>query len=120
MWHHMAQTFWHSSSHVLGEALEAVFGADLTIGPAIDDGFYYDCFLGDRTLGDSDKDAINKKISEVHRGVRPHDEMAGLICRLGDARHTGTVQLQLEHQVISKQPLPASGCNYLHSFVKTA
>ena len=81
MWHHMAQTFWHSSSHVLGEALEAVFGADLTIGPAIDDGFYYDCFLGDRTLGDSDKDAINKKISEVHRGVgltmRWQDSSAG-------------------------------------------
>ena len=66
----LAQTFWHSSSHVLGEALEAVFGADLTIGPAIDDGFYYDCFLGDRTLGDSDKDAINKKISEVRRGTK--------------------------------------------------
>ncbi len=69
IWHHPAQTFWHSSSHVLGEALEAVFGADLTIGPAIDDGFYYDCFLGDRTLGDADKDAINKKISEVRHGV---------------------------------------------------
>ena len=59
------QTFWHSSSHVLGEALEAVFGADLTIGPAIDDGFYYDCFLGERTLADADKDSINKKISEA-------------------------------------------------------
>ena len=61
----LPQTFWHSSSHVLGEALEAVFGADLTIGPAIEDGFYYDCFLGDRTLGDGDKDAINKKIAQV-------------------------------------------------------
>ena len=61
----MVQTFWHSSSHVLGEALEAVFGADLTIGPAIDDGFYYDCYLGERTLGESDKEKINKKISEV-------------------------------------------------------
>ena len=86
-WQPLAQTFWHSSSHVLGEALEAVFGADLTIGPAIDDGFYYDCFLGDRTLGDTDKDAINKKISEVCNGIGLTKGMSGHICRLGDARH---------------------------------
>ncbi len=68
---------------MLGEALEAVFGADLTIGPAIDDGFYYDCFLGDRTLGDSDKDALNKKISEVYHGISLalswQDTFAGLM-----------------------------------------
>lgn len=49
------QVFWHSSSHVLGQALELEFGADLTIGPAIEEGFYYDCYLGDRTLSDADK-----------------------------------------------------------------
>lgn len=39
------QTFWHSSSHVLGQVLELTFGCDLTIGPALEEGFYYDCFL---------------------------------------------------------------------------
>jgi len=42
------QAFWHSSAHVLGQALELEFGADLTIGPALEEGFYYDCFLGDK------------------------------------------------------------------------
>ena len=60
------QTFWHSSSHILGEALESQFGVDLTIGPAIEEGFYYDCFLDDgRTLGEADKPTIEKRIQEV-------------------------------------------------------
>ncbi len=59
------QTFWHSSSHVLGEALEAEFGAELTIGPALEEGFYYDCYLGDRVLGDADKPRLQKRIEKV-------------------------------------------------------
>jgi len=55
-------TYWHSSSHVLGEALELEYGADLTIGPALEEGFYYDCFLGERNLGDADKPALKKRM----------------------------------------------------------
>ena len=40
-------TFWHSSAHVLGEALEHLYGARLTIGPPLAGGFYYDSFMGD-------------------------------------------------------------------------
>uniref|UniRef100_A0A0G4I6R3 threonine--tRNA ligase n=1 Tax=Chromera velia CCMP2878 TaxID=1169474 RepID=A0A0G4I6R3_9ALVE len=42
--------FWHSSAHVLGQALEREFGAHLTIGPALTSGFYYDSYLGDTAL----------------------------------------------------------------------
>ena len=56
------QTYWHSSAHVLGQALELEYGVDLTIGPAIEEGFYYDCFMGDKTLGESDKDKIKKRM----------------------------------------------------------
>ena len=60
------QTFWHSSAHVLGEALEACFGVRLTIGPALEEGFYYDCYLGEeRTLGDAEKPILEKKIEQV-------------------------------------------------------
>jgi threonyl-tRNA synthetase len=38
--------FWHSSAHVLGEALEHAFGVKLTIGPPLAGGFYYDSFMG--------------------------------------------------------------------------
>ena len=59
------QTFWHSSAHVLGEALEGCFGAQLTIGPALEEGFYYDCYLGDRTLTDADKDMLQQRVEQV-------------------------------------------------------
>ena len=42
--------FWHSSAHVLGQALEATIGAKITIGPPLQDRFYYDSYLGEGTL----------------------------------------------------------------------
>jgi threonyl-tRNA synthetase len=38
--------FWHSSAHVMGEALEHLFGCKLTIGPPLAGGFYYDSYMG--------------------------------------------------------------------------
>jgi threonyl-tRNA synthetase len=38
--------FWHSSAHVMGEALERLFGSRLTIGPPLAGGFYYDSYMG--------------------------------------------------------------------------
>jgi threonyl-tRNA synthetase len=61
----MLQTFWHSSAHIFGEALESCFGAKLTIGPALEEGFYYDCYLGDRTLTEADRPKLEKRIQEV-------------------------------------------------------
>ncbi|MCB0639548.1 MAG: TGS domain-containing protein, partial [Lewinella sp.] len=44
-------TFWHSSAHLMAEALEALYpGVKFGIGPAIDSGFYYDVDTGDRVL----------------------------------------------------------------------
>ena len=44
-------SFWHSSAHIMAEALEALYpGVKLGIGPAIENGFYYDVDLGDKTL----------------------------------------------------------------------
>lgn len=37
--------FWHSSAHILGEAIERIYGGYLCYGPPIDNGFYYDTFL---------------------------------------------------------------------------
>ena len=62
------KVFWHSSSHLMAEALEALFpGVKFGIGPAIENGFYYDVDMGDRTLTDADFKAIENKMLELAR-----------------------------------------------------
>jgi threonyl-tRNA synthetase len=59
-------TFWHSSAHLMAEALEAVFpGVKLGIGPAIEKGFYYDVDLGDRQISDEDLRKLEVKMAEL-------------------------------------------------------
>ncbi len=58
--------FWHSSAHLMAEALEALYpGIKFGIGPAIENGFYYDVDLGERVLTDKDLPAIEKKMQEL-------------------------------------------------------
>jgi threonyl-tRNA synthetase len=59
-------TFWHSSAHLLAEALEVLYpGVKFGIGPAIESGFYYDVDLGEQTLGEHDLAAIESKMKEL-------------------------------------------------------
>lgn len=63
------KAFWHSSSHVLAQALEELYpGVKLSIGPAIDNGFYYDVDLGDQIISDKDFEIIEKKMLDIARG----------------------------------------------------
>ncbi|MGE0589899.1 MAG: threonine--tRNA ligase [Cyclobacteriaceae bacterium] len=60
--------FWHSSAHLLAEALEALYpGVKFGIGPPIENGFYYDVDLGDRSFGEDDLVAVEKKMIELAR-----------------------------------------------------
>jgi threonyl-tRNA synthetase len=61
--------FWHSSAHLMAEALESLYpGVKLGIGPSIENGFYYDIDLGDgRSISDSDLPAIESKMIELAR-----------------------------------------------------
>jgi threonyl-tRNA synthetase len=59
-------TMWHSSAHLMAEALEALYpGVKLGIGPAIENGFYYDIDLGGRTISEEDLRVIEKKMVEL-------------------------------------------------------
>ena len=59
-------SFWHSSAHLLAEALEALYpGVKFGIGPPIENGFYYDVDLGDKILGDEGVAALEKKMLEL-------------------------------------------------------
>jgi len=59
-------TFWHSSAHLMAEAIQAAFPqAKFWVGPAIDKGFYYDIDLGDSKISDDDLLSLEKKMSEL-------------------------------------------------------
>ncbi len=61
-------TFWHSSAHLLAEALEELYpGVKFGIGPPIDNGFYYDVDLGDQAISSDDFEKIEKKMTELAR-----------------------------------------------------
>ncbi len=63
------KAFWHSSAHVLAQAILTFYPkAKLTIGPAIDNGFYYDIDLGNDIISEKDFPAIEKKFLELARG----------------------------------------------------
>lgn len=63
------KAFWHSTSHVLAQALEELYpGVKLTIGPAIENGFYYDVDFGEQSISEKDFPAIEKKALEIARG----------------------------------------------------
>ena len=62
------RVFWHSSSHLMAEALEDIFpGVKFGIGPAIENGFYYDVGLGGRQITDADFAKVEKRMLELAR-----------------------------------------------------
>ena len=61
-------TFWHSSAHLMAEALEALYpGVKLGIGPSIETGFYYDVDFGDHKLDGDELEKIENKMLELAR-----------------------------------------------------
>lgn len=61
--------FWHSTSHIVAQALEELYpGVKLTIGPAIDNGFYYDVDLPEGSISEKDFQKIEQKAIEIARG----------------------------------------------------
>ena len=62
------QVFWHSSSHLMAEALQQLYpGVKFGIGPAIESGFYYDIDLGGKTLAESELKKIEDRMIELAR-----------------------------------------------------
>jgi len=60
------QAFWHSTSHVMAQALEELYpGIKLTIGPAVENGFYYDIDFGEHKFGDTDFKKVEDRILAI-------------------------------------------------------
>jgi len=63
------KAFWHSSAHLLAQAIQKLYsGVKLTIGPAIENGFYYDIDFGDHKVSENDFPKIEKLFIELARG----------------------------------------------------
>lgn len=63
------KAFWHSSAHLMAQAVTSFYpNVKLTIGPAIDNGFYYDLDLGEDVISDKDFPAIEQRMLEMARG----------------------------------------------------
>jgi threonyl-tRNA synthetase len=85
-------TFWHSSAHLMAEALEATFeNVKFGIGPAIENGFYYDIDLGDRTISEEDLKKVEDKMKELakqsnayQRKEVPKEEAVGYFSEKND------------------------------------
>lgn len=71
------RTFWHSSAHLMAEALESLFpGVKFGIGPAIEGGFYYDVDLNGRKLSPEDLERIEEKMRELAKRDVPYERKA--------------------------------------------
>jgi len=70
-------TFWHSSAHLMAEALEALYpGVKLGNGPAIETGFYYDVDFGDREFSSDNFKEIEDKMLELARNKADYERKA--------------------------------------------
>ena len=86
------RAYWHSSAHLMAEAIESLFpGAKFGIGPAIDIGFYYDLDLGDHSITQDDLARIEARMVELAQRDSPYrrdeqgwDQAVAYFTRKGD------------------------------------
>lgn len=65
--------FWHSSAHLMAEAVEQKFpGVKFWVGPPVENGFYYDMDLGDRKMNEEDLDELEKLMNQLARNNNPY------------------------------------------------
>ncbi|XP_071503272.1 threonine--tRNA ligase 1, cytoplasmic-like isoform X2 [Diadema antillarum] len=65
------QVFWHSSAHILGEAMERKYGGCLCYGPPIDNGFYYDMFLEGQQVSSNDFNSLVQIVKSIQKEKQP-------------------------------------------------
>lgn len=65
------QVFWHSSAHILGEAMERHFGGHLCYGPPIEEGYYYDMFLEDQQVSSNEFPQLETLFKSIVKEKQP-------------------------------------------------
>ncbi|XP_057669357.1 threonine--tRNA ligase 1, cytoplasmic-like [Diorhabda carinulata] len=67
--------FWHSSAHILGEALERLYGGCLCYGPPIESGFYYDMFLDNKGISQTDFPVLDNTMKSIVKEKQPFERL---------------------------------------------
>lgn len=67
--------FWHSSAHILGEAMERIYGGQLCYGPPIESGFYYDMYSEDYKVSDGDFKVIDDLCKKIVKEKQPFERL---------------------------------------------
>ncbi|XP_043544078.1 threonine--tRNA ligase 1, cytoplasmic [Chiloscyllium plagiosum] len=67
--------YWHSSAHILGEAMERVFGGCLCYGPPIENGFYYDMFLEEGGVSSNDFPTLENLCKRIMKDKQPFERL---------------------------------------------
>ncbi|XP_061116101.1 threonine--tRNA ligase 1, cytoplasmic [Conger conger] len=67
--------YWHSSAHIMGEAMERVYGGCLCYGPPIESGFYYDMYLEDEGVSSHDFPALENLCKKIIKEKQPFERL---------------------------------------------
>uniref|UniRef100_H0VDA1 threonine--tRNA ligase n=2 Tax=Cavia porcellus TaxID=10141 RepID=H0VDA1_CAVPO len=67
--------YWHSSAHILGEAMELYYGGHLCYGPPIENGFYYDMFMEDRAVSSTELAALENICKTIIKEKQPFERL---------------------------------------------
>ncbi|XP_026311241.1 threonine--tRNA ligase 2, cytoplasmic isoform X3 [Piliocolobus tephrosceles] len=67
--------YWHSSAHILGEAMELYYGGHLCYGPPIENGFYYDMFIEDRAVSSTELSALEDICKAIIKEKQPFERL---------------------------------------------
>uniref|UniRef100_A0A2P2HX70 threonine--tRNA ligase n=2 Tax=Hirondellea gigas TaxID=1518452 RepID=A0A2P2HX70_9CRUS len=67
--------FWHSTAHVLGEAMERIYGGNLCYGPPIEEGFYYDMHLDGAGVSQNDFPVIEDLMKKITKEKQPFERL---------------------------------------------
>lgn len=67
--------FWHSSAHILGEALERIYGGHLCYGPPIENGFYYDMYLDGEGISNADYKKMEEVVKKIVKEKQPFERL---------------------------------------------
>jgi threonyl-tRNA synthetase len=67
--------FWHSTAHLMGEAMELVYGGCLAYGPPIENGFYYDMYLENKQVSSNDFDELERIMKRGINEKQPFERL---------------------------------------------